>query len=208
MTNKHFFSNLNNKELRVFKKLDTPAKIQTFLNKIPINFERKKETCYSPRMVLKKKKAHCIEGAIFAASVLWHHGAEPLLVDLKTVDDDLDHVLAVFKKDGHWGAITKTNHAVLRYREPIYKNIRELAMSFFHEYYLDDGRKTLRSYTQPFNLKKIKNKNWFTSEKNLWFIPKALDQAKHYPILTRSQIRNLRPVERIEIRAGRLTEWK
>lgn len=204
----NLFATLSPAELRVFKRLNTPQKIQDFLNSLKVNFERSKETCCSPRLVLQKKKAHCVEGAIFAASVLWYHGFEPLLVDLKTIDDDLDHVLAVFKKDGHWGAITKTNHAVLRYREPIYKSVRELVMSFFHEYYLDDGRKTLRSYSLPFNLKKFTNKDWLTSEKNLWFIAKALDRAKHYPLLTKRQIRNLRLVDKIEIHAGNLAEWK
>jgi hypothetical protein len=201
------FSKLTKSELAVFQSLNTPAKIQTFVNKIPINFERQKETLMSPRGVLKKRKAHCIEAAILAASILWYHGHEPWLVDLKTVDNDLDHVLSVFKIDNKWGAITKTNHAVLRYREPIYRDIRELVISYFHEYYLENRKKTLRSYTRLFNLKRFKRKSFITSEKNLWYIGTALDRVKHYPLLTRKQIRSLRLVDRIEIKAGRIEEW-
>ena len=122
----------------------------------------------SPRMVLKTKKAHCVEGALFAAAVLEFHGHKPLLLDLRSTRKpwDYDHVLTVFKKDGFFGSISKTNHAVLRYREPIYKSVRELAMSFFHEYFLDNGRKTLREYSELFNLSKLKM-NWRTSKKNL-----------------------------------------
>src|SRR3989344_1742309 len=125
---------LNEKEVKMLKALNTPRKIQDFLNKIPINFEEKGDTCFSPKMVLKKWKAHCIEGAMLAAVALRLNGKKPLVVDLTSVPEDFDHVICVFKEDGCWGAISKTNHAVLRYREPVYKNIRELVMSFFHEY--------------------------------------------------------------------------
>jgi hypothetical protein len=189
------FVDLTKTELKLFKHLNTPAKIQDFLDKILINHEKQGETLMSPRTLLRTKKAHCIEGAIFAASVLWYHGHKPYLVDLKTIGEDLDHVLAVFKMGGFWGAITKTNHAVLRFREPVYRNIRELVVSYFNEYYLEDRRKSLRSYSKPFNLKKYANRKFLTSEKNLWYIGTALDRAKHYPLLTKKQIRNLRLVE-------------
>ena len=124
----------NKKEVRVFRKLNSPKKIQDFLNKIPINFEEKGDTFISPRKILETNKCHCIEGALFAALALRFHGYKPLVVDLTSSNDDYDHVIAVFKKHGKWGAISKTNHGVLRYREPVYSNIRELVMSFFHEY--------------------------------------------------------------------------
>ena len=134
-------------EIKLFKKLNSPRKIQDYLNSLKINFEKNGETCMSPRFVVKTKKAHCMEGAMFAAAALEFHGRRPLLLDLRSVKRpyDYDHVIAVFKQDGFFGAISKTNHSVLRYREPIYKSIRELVMSFFHEYYLENGKKTLRS---------------------------------------------------------------
>ena len=116
---------LNEKEMKILKKLNTPKKIQDFLDKIPINFEEDgKDTCMSPRVVLRKGKAHCIEGAIFAALCLKLNGEKPLLVDLTATPKDFDDVICVFQRNGFWGSISKTNHAVLRYREPIYKSIR------------------------------------------------------------------------------------
>lgn len=191
-------------ELKILKKLNTPKKVQDFLDSLPINFDD--ETYMSPRRVLREHKAHCVEGAIFAAAVLWLHGQKPLLLDLEASKSDLDHVVALFRSDGHWGAISKTNHAVLRYREPVYKNVRELAMSYFHEYFLDDGRKTLRSFSIPFNLANL-GKNWVTAEEELWYIGEALDQLPHHQILTRSKITSLRPADPLEIRAGKLKDW-
>jgi hypothetical protein len=217
--------NFNRQEIKIFKKLNTPKKIQDFLEKLRINFEEEGETCISPRFVIKTRKAHCMEGALFAAAALEFHGLEPLVVDLRAVRHDYDHVIAVFKQSGYWGAISKTNHAVLRYREPIYKSIRELVLSFFHEYFDDKGRKNLREYSKPFDLsyfdkhpllfslprKRGRGRvevNWRTSEKDLSVIPQYLDKVKHYKILSRKQIQNLRKADKIEIQAGRLVQWK
>src|SRR3989338_7586633 len=119
-------------ETEIYKKLNSPVKIQDFLNSLKINFEEKGDTCFSPRIVLQKRKAQCVEGAIFAAAVLKFYGRKPLVLDLESTQKDFDHVVAVFRKNGKWGAVGKTNHAVLRYREPVYHNIHELVMSFFH----------------------------------------------------------------------------
>jgi len=200
---------LNEKEMKILKALNNPKKIQDFLNKIPINFEEdEKDTCISPRMVLREWKAHCIEGALLAAVALRLQGKKPLVVDLEATKKDFDHVVCVFKKNGRWGAVSKTNHAVLRYREPIYKTIRELVMSFFHEYFDDSGRKTLRSYSMPVNLSRFDRLNWVTSEKDVWEIPDYLAKVKHFPILTRSQIAGLRLADKPEIEAGKIVEWK
>jgi len=200
---------LNKKEMKILKALNTPRKIQDFLNKIPINFEEDgKDTCMSPRVVLREWKAHCIEGAILAALALRINGKKPLVLDLTSIRRDFDHVVCVFRLNGCWGAISKTNHAVLRYREPIYKNIRELVMSFFHEYFDDNGRKTLRTYSLPVDLSKFDHLNWAASEENLWFIDDYLAKVKHFPILTRSQIANLRLADKPEIEAGKIVEWK
>ena len=119
---------LTKHELAIFKKLNTPRKIQDFLERMPINFDKGADTLMSPRRLLRVGKAHCIEGALFAAAALWFHGHKPLLLDLQATDDDYDHVVALFRHNGYWGAISKTNHAVLRYREPVYRGIRELAL--------------------------------------------------------------------------------
>lgn len=201
------FSDFNCDELNVFARLSTPKKIQDFLESMPINFDFKQDTLMSPRRTLRESKAHCIEGALLAAAALWFHGQQPLLLDLKAAECDYDHVAALFRKNGHWGAITKTNHAVLRYREPVYRTIRELALSFFHEYFTDDGKKTMRSFSRPFNLFRFAGKRWLTSEEELWDVGTALEESPHYSILTRSSIAGLRRADPLEIKAGKIIQW-
>lgn len=196
-------------ELQIIKKLKKPSEIQKFLNSLHINFEEKGETCMSPKKVLTTKRAHCMEAAMFAACVLRYHGFPPLVVDLEAVDADFDHVIAVFNIRGYWGAIGKTNHAVLRYREPVYRTIRELVMSFFHEYFLNTtGEKTLRKYSLPIDLSKFDHKAWMTSEEEVWYIPKYLATVKHFPVLKRWQIQSLMRADPLEIQAGSLVEEK
>lgn len=199
--------NLTAEEEKILRKLNTPSKIQDFLNKLKINFEENGETCMSPRKVLRERKAHCIEGAFLAAFCLKLAGKKPLVVDLKTTRDDFEHVICVFKENGKWGAISKTNHAVLRYREPVYNSIRELVMSFFHEYFDNKGRKTLRSFSMPINLDSF-GSSWVTSEEELWEMHDALDKEKHHKILTLKQVWNLRKADKIEIEAGKIVEYK
>lgn len=196
---------LTNEELQLFKKLNTPEKIQDFINTLSNNTDEKK-IIMSPREVLQTRRAHCIEGALLASSILWYHGNTPYILDLKTTrnKNDTDHVVALFKKDGHFGAISKTSHAVLRYREPIYKTLRELVLSYFHEYFLDDGTKTLRSYSKPFSLKKL-GSSWVTTNDDLWEIGSQLDEAIHLPILP-PHLKKLRKADAIEIQAGKITE--
>lgn len=199
--------NLTSSEAKLFRKLNTPAKIQDFLNSISYNFEKDGETCRSPREVLKAKCAHCLEGAYLAAAVLWYHGEKPLLLDLRSTRHDLDHVVAVFRRNGCYGAISKTNHAVLRYREPIYQTLRELVLSYFHEYFLDDGTKTLREYSKPFDLSKFGNE-WITSTDDLWEIGALLDDAPHNAILPQGMNpKSLRKADKVEIEAGKLVEY-
>lgn len=197
-------------EVRLFKKLNTPSKIQDYLNSISFNFEKKGQTCFSPREVIKNKSAHCAEGAMFAAAVLEFNGHEPLIMDLRSTTKpyDYDHVVAVYKKDRCFGAISKTNHAVLRYREPVYKTIRELVMSYFHEYFLDSGKKTLREYSDLLDLNKFNKLNWRTTTEHLFEIPAYLDDIKHYKILTTKQVKNLRLADTVEIEAGKIREYK
>jgi hypothetical protein len=197
------------KEYRILKKLNTPAKIQDFLDRMPINFEEEGDTFLSPMMVLEKNICHCTEGAVLAALALRVSGSPPLVLDLTASRNDFDHVVAVFQKYGKWGAISKTNHAVLRYREPVYSSVRELVLSYFHEYFRnEDGQKTLRSFSQPVNLKRFDSRGWMTTREEIDYIPEYLVEVKHYPILDRRQIRNLRRADRIEIQAGEIVEWK
>jgi hypothetical protein len=195
------------KEKYLLKKLNTPAKVQDFLNKLRFNFEKSGETLRSPLFTLRAGEAHCFEGALLGAYILSLHGFPSLVLHLKATKDDYDHVIAPFKQDDLWGALSKTNHAVLRYREPIYKNIRELAMSYFHEYFLNDGTKTLRAYSVPLNLNKFIN-NWPTHRQDLWVIDKALDKVKHFEIFSRVHLVKLRKADKIEIKAGEIVEYK
>jgi len=197
------------KEFAVFKKLNTPEKIQDFLDSLKINFEKTGDTSRSPLVVLQKREAHCIEGAVLAAAALWYHGEPPLLLDLKVAKGkgDHDHVVALFKQNGKWGAISKTNHAVLRYRDPIYQTLRELVLSYFHEYFLDSGTKTLRTYSRPFSLLPFGN-NWLTSVDSLWEINNALDDSPHFAIVEKNAITKLRLAHPLEREAGKIVEWK
>ena len=202
------FPSLDIPEFRVFKKLESPQKIQSFLESLSQNFEPHGGTCRSPLMTLRRGEAHCMEGALLAAAILWYHGQEPLLLDLRTPKEDDDHVVTLFRDGKHWGALSKTNHGVLRYRDAIYASPRELAMSYFHEYFLNsNGKKTLREYSLPFSLLRYDNA-WLTSPKHLWNISDGLDASPHKKILTPAQIKKLRPATNIEIRMGEIVEWK
>ena len=195
------------KEKEFIRKLNTPAKVQDFLNGLRFNFEEDGETIKSPIRVLRERNAHCMEGALFSAYALSQHGYKPLILHLRTIKGDFDHVITLYKKDGLWGALSKTNHGVLRYREPIYKNARELVMSYFHEYFLDTGVKTLRKYSRPLNLN-IFGKNWMSEDEDLWKIDKKLDEIKHYDIAPQKAFKNLRKADKIEIKMGKIVEFK
>ena len=195
-------------EFQSFKKFNTPAKVQDFLNTLPINFEQDGETCSSPLATLAHGMAHCFEGAVLAAGIFWYHGRPPLLFDLETTDKDEPHVVALFRESGYWGAVSKTNHGVLRFRDPIYKSLRELALSYFHEYFLDSGEKTLCRYSKnPFTLLDFED-DWLTAEYPIWGVHDALAFARHTLIAPKRALARLRRADNIEISAGKLTEWK
>lgn len=195
-------------EQKILRSLNTPAKIQDFVNTLRFRIVGENETCFSPRLVLKHREAQCVEGAMFAAAALRFHGYRPLIVDLVATKEDADHVIAVFQIDGCWGAISKTNHGVLRYREPVYASIRELVMSYFHEYFLQSNRKkTLRSFSKPVDLSRFDTKKWETREDDAWFIPEYLLKVPHTPILTPKQIKTLRRADAIEALMGTHEEF-
>ncbi|HRY82698.1 MAG TPA: hypothetical protein P5232_03285 [Candidatus Moranbacteria bacterium] len=199
---------LPKEKLKILKALNTPKKIQDFLDLMPMNFEEDGETFLSPMSVLEKKVCHCTEGAVLAALAFRVNGEPPLVLDLTATRDDFDHVISPFRKYGKWGAISKTNHSVLRYREPVYSSIQELVMSYFHEYTDPKGRKTLRSYCAPVNLKRFDRLGWMTTQEEIDYIPEYLVKVKHFPILNRNQIRNLRIADKIEIAVSNIPEWK
>ncbi len=188
-------------------RLSTPERIQDFLDSLSFNYEREGETCRSPRMVLAHKSAHCLEGALLAATLLANIGERPRIMNLQTGAGDDDHAVALFKRNGLWGAISKTNHAVLRYRDPIYPTLAELARSYFHEYFLGEtGRKTLRAYSRPLSLKRF-GTSWIESEKDVWHIAYALADAVHIPIAPKSTLSKLRNASLFERTVIEKTEW-
>lgn len=197
-------------EIRILRKLSTPSKVQDYLNVLPINPEKDGDTYMSPRRTMRTGIAHCFEGALLAAAAFEFHGRKPWIMDLRSLKRpyDDDHVIAVFRDHGCYGAISKSNHAVLRYREPIYRTLRELALSYFHEYFLDSGAKTLREYSRLIDLSRARiPADWRITEENLWDIAELLDAARHYPILSSAQAKRLRRADPIEIKAGKIVEY-
>lgn len=199
---------LSKVELAILKKLSTPIKIQNFLDTFPINWEKQGETYMSARRVLRAKKMHCLEGAFVAAAALWLRGEQPLVMDLKTDGSDDDHVVTLYKRNGYWGAISKTNHASARFRDPIYKTLRELAVSYFHEY-CDDctGKKILAGYSKPFNLKRFGTR-WITAQNELYDIMEAIDVSPHFKFYPKKNTKFIRKADKMERKAGCLIEWK
>ena len=194
-------------ERELFENLGTPDAIQDYLDGLSVNFEATGETYYSPRQVIRRQTAHCFEGALFAASVLAYHGARPLLMDFQTIDDDEDHVVALFKQRGRWGAISKTNHAVLRYRDPVYASPRELAMSYFHEYFAPSGKKSLKAYSAPFDVSRFAPKRWLIADEHLHWLTGELDHSRHFRTVSHTILRTLRKAACVEIDASFTHEW-
>jgi len=181
-------------ELAVFRRrLDTPAKIQRFLDDIPYNTEADGETFRSPRRVLADRTANCIEGAVLAAAALRVQGEPPLIMDLTAVHDE-DHVIAVFRRSYLWGAIASSKFTGLRYREPVYRTLRELAMSYFEQYFNLGGERTLRGYGRPVNLARFDARRWMTSVEDLWPIAEHLERIPHVPLLPVAAARRLTPL--------------
>jgi len=178
----------DNHEKIFFRKINTPDKIQNFLD--TIEYDENAGTV-SPRYVIKERKANCFEGAILAAAALEYYGHRPLIVDMIAENDD-DHVIAVYKLYKHWGAIAKSNTTVLKYREPVYLSIRELVMSYFDFYMNTNGEKTLRQYSRPVDLIIFNKKQWRTTSEDLEFISDYLYSIKHHNILKNSMIKNLK----------------
>ena len=188
-------------------RLTTPERIQAFLNAIPINHEIGGETVLSVREVLRQRRAHCIEGAMVAACALWIHGEPPLVMHLDCHESDYPHVITLFRRGGAWGAISKTNGAPLRYRDPIYRTLRELVLSYFHEYSNRRGHKTLRSYSMPFDMRRIDPKEWVTASESCWKTHDRLADLRHFPLISRRQERLLTKRDKFERWTSKLVEY-
>ena len=187
-------------ELGVFSRLRSPIKIQGYLNRLAYDPDY---GARSPRWVIKERKAHCFEGAIFAAAALRQIGQRPRLVDIRSWNDD-DHVIAVFKERGHWGAVAKSNYTVIRFREPVYRTLRELVMSYFDVYFNPIGQKTMRSYSLPLDLSQFDKRHWMTTDEDLEYIGDKLNAIRHIPVLTRGMIRRLSRADKDLVKAGLL----
>jgi hypothetical protein len=185
-------------EIEFLKTISDPDKIQGFLDSIEYNPNYE---CRSPRWVIKKKAAHCFEGALFAAAALQFIGYQPLIVDMKAYNDD-DHVIAVFKEEGHWGAVAKSNFTTLRYREPVYRLLRELVMSYFDFYFNIVGDKSLRSYSLPLDLTIYNSRQWATTDEDLEYIGDKLEKIRHYPVVDKKMIKNLKKASYTMLKAG------
>lgn len=192
-------------EARTLARLGTPEDTQDFVSALPTNFEPEGDSCWSVAETLRRDRAHCIEGAFVAACALWLQGQPPLLMDFQAHGDD-DHVVALFRRDRCWGAISKSNHVWLRWRDPIYRSLRELALSYFHEYVIGE-RKTLRNYSRPFDLRRFDPGLWVTNGTDCWEVAEALDDIRHYPLLTPAQARRLKPRDAMEVRAGKMLQY-
>ncbi|MGE0407621.1 MAG: hypothetical protein AB7O65_15110 [Candidatus Korobacteraceae bacterium] len=185
-------------ERRSLRALKTPHGIQRKMDGMGYHLAT---TCWSPRLVLREQTGHCLEGAIFAAAALRVLGYPPLILDLEA-ERDTDHVIAIFQERGHWGALAKSNYAGCRYREPVYRSLRELAMSYFDDYFNLLGERSLRAFSRPVNLARFDSMGWMTAEKSVWYIPEYLCHISHTPLLTPAQARSLHRLDKRSYESG------
>jgi hypothetical protein len=198
LQNDHSRFGLLPEDFRTLSALNTPQKIQHYLDEIPYLHAN---TAWSLQRILREGKGLCLEGALLAAAALRLNGHPPLLMDLEAVQDD-DHVIALFREHGLWGGIAKSNFAGLRFRAPIYRTLRELALSYFESYYNLRGERTLRAYSVAINLARLDSQNWMTSEEDLWCVPELLIAARHYPLFPKKVARTLTRLDRRSFEAG------
>ena len=189
------------REAAFLRRLTPEWRIQQFLD--DIDYDVTGTACRSPRRVLRERSAQCLDGALFGAAALRVHGHRPLVMDLEADRDD-DHVVAVFQRHGHWGAIARSNYSGLRFREPVFRTLRELALSYFEVYFNLRREKTLRRYSVPVDLSRFDGRRWMTSEDDQWDIGAHLVHVRHFRLLTAAMERDLGPVDRRLFEAGKL----
>ena len=198
---------LTPREFAVLRRLNTPRKIQAYLHGLRQNFELDGDTCRPVRQVLKTGRAHCIEGAMLAAAALWANGEPPLIIDMRA-ERDYDHVVAVYRRNGRWGALSKTNGIGLRSRDAVYRSLRVLAMSYFHEYTNRADQKTLREYSVPFDLRRLDTSRWVSGTENCWVVAEELDDLRHFRLMERRHLRNVTRRDPFERSAGKLLQYR
>ena len=189
---------LSPENLRTLRALKTPMQIQKFLDALPYDYSN---SARSPQRALRERKGHCLEGALLAAAAMRLQGRPPLVMDLEGVRDD-DHVVALYREQGLWGSVAKSNFAGLRFRAPVYRTLRELAISYFEHYYNLRGERTLRAYSTPVNLARLDHQHWMTSEEYVWCVPEALIAARHFPLFPDKVARGLPRLDRRSFEAG------
>jgi hypothetical protein len=189
---------LTKAEVRQFKALNTPVKIQKWLDSVPYHLA---DTAFSPRLVLEHKTAHCLEGAMFAAAALRMNGYPPLILDFEAVNDT-DHVIAVYQQGGAWGSIASSNYSTCRFRSPVYRSLRELVLSYFEGYFNLRGERTLRRFSKPVNLSRFDKRNWMTTEEPIWFIAEYLLDIPHTPLIDKKMEKNISRVDTRLFKAG------
>lgn len=189
---------LTRQDLRTLRSLNTPMRIQKFIDALTYDYS---DSARSPRRILRERRGHCMEGALLAAAALRVNGHPPLLMDLEAVHDD-DHVVALYRERGLWGGIAKSNFAGLRFRAPVYRSLRELAVSYFDHYYNLRGERTLRAYSRAVNLAQLDGCRWMTAEEDVWCVPERLIEAKHYPLISHKTACALPRLDRRSFEAG------
>src|SRR3954463_5241432 len=199
---------LTAREFAVLRRLDTPQKMQAFVHGLRQNFELDGQSCRPVREVLRTRRAHCIEGAMLAAAALWVHGEPPLLLDMRA-ERDYDHVVALFRRHGRWGAISKTNGIGLRWRDPVYRTLRELAISYFHEYCNRRDHKTLREYSVPYDLRRMDPRIWVAGKKkHAWAVADRLDELRHFPLMTGRHLKAVTRRDAFERQVGGALQYR
>lgn len=186
------------KELRKLRSMKGPYGIQRSLDDMPYHLA---DTAWSPRVVLRENTSHCFEGAMFAAAALRANGYPPLVLDLEA-ENDTDHVIAIYRTDGHWGAVAKSNYTGCRYREPVYRTLRELALSYFEVYFNLRRERSLRTFSRPINMVRFDHLEWMTTEKPLWFVADYLFTVHHTRLLRPSMAKRLHRLDERSFRAG------
>jgi hypothetical protein len=189
---------LSPEEWRTLRSLHTPARIQKFIDALTYDYS---DSARSPRRILRERRGHCMEGALLAAAALRVQGHPPLLMDLEAVHDD-DHVIALYRERGLWGGVAKSNFAGLRFRAPVYRTLRELALSYFEHYYNLRGERTLRTYSRAVNLSSLDRCHWMTAEEDVWCVAERLIAAKHYALFPDRVARELPRLDRRSFQAG------
>jgi hypothetical protein len=189
---------LSSEELRTLRSLNTPVRIQKFIDALTYDYA---DSARSPRRILRERRGHCMEGALLAAAALRVNGHPPLLMDLEAVHDD-DHVIALYRERGLWGGIAKSNFAGLRFRAPVYRTLRELALSYFEHFFNLRGERTLRNYSRAVNLAPLDRCRWMTAEEDVWCVPERLMAAKHDPLFPDKVARALPRLDRRSFEAG------